>query len=202
MNKTPLLVIPMLFGLALAPAVAGDPLAIGASIPMADASMKSVDGKEINLKSMMQPAGTLVVFTCNHCPFAKKWESRIIELGNDYAAKGIGVVAINAYDPKVAPDDSYEAMQQRAKEKGMEFPYVVDATSGVARAFGATRTPEAFLFDKSGKLVYHGAIDDNADDAAKVEKAYLKSALEAVVNGAPVLVPETKSIGCSIKFRS
>jgi peroxiredoxin len=202
MNRTPLLVIPMLVGLALSPALAGGVLPIGASIPMTDTAMKNVDGKELNLKSIAQPAGTLVVFTCNHCPFAKKWESRIIELGNDYAAKGIGVVAINANDPKVAPDDSYEAMQHRAKEKGMEFPYVVDATSNIARAFGATRTPEAFLFDKNGKLVYHGAIDDNADDSAKVENAYLKLALEAVVKGSPVAVQETKSIGCSIKFRS
>jgi thiol-disulfide isomerase/thioredoxin len=164
--------------------------------------MKNVDGTDVNLKSTMQPARTLVIFTCNHCPFAKKWESRIIELGKEYAGKGIGVVAINANDPKVAPDDSFEAMQTRAKEKGMTFPYVVDSTSDVARAFGATRTPEAFLFDKSGKLVYHGAIDDNADDAAKVEKAYLKLALEAVLNGTAVAEKETKSIGCSIKFRS
>ena len=84
----------------------------------------------------------------------------------------------------------------------MEFPYVVDATSDVARAFGATRTPEVFLFDKAGKLVYHGAVDDSADDAEKVTNAYLKQALDAVLKGAEVAVKETKSIGCTIKFRS
>lgn len=84
----------------------------------------------------------------------------------------------------------------------MEFPYVVDATSNVARAFGATKTPEAFLFDKNMKLVYHGAIDDNGKDPSKIENAYLKLALEAVLSGEPVPVPETKSIGCTIKFRS
>ena len=202
MNRTSLLVLPLVLGLTLAPAAAGGPLAIGASIPMTDAAMKNVDGKDINLKSVSQGAGTLVVFTCNHCPFAKKWESRIVAIGNDYAAKGIGVVAINANDPKLNADDSYESMQRRAKEKGMEFPYVVDATSDVARAFGATRTPEVFLFDKGGKLVYHGAVDDSADDAEKVQNAYLKQALEAVVKGAEVAVKETKSIGCTIKFRS
>jgi len=202
MTRTPLLAIPVLFSLAVSSAAAGGPLPIGAGIPMADVAMKNVDGKELNLKSIVKPAGTLVVFTCNHCPFVKRWESRIIGLGNAYAAQGIGVVAINANDPKAYPDDSFEAMQVRAKEKGMEFPYVVDATSNVARAFGATKTPEAFLFDKDGKLVYHGAIDDNGEDPSKVENAYLKLALAAVLADAEVPVKETKSIGCGIKFRS
>ena len=202
MTRTPLLAIPVLVGLAFSSAVGGGPLPIGATIPMLDVAMKNVDGKELNLKSIVQPAGTLVVFTCNHCPFAKRWESRIIELGNAYAAQGIGVVAINANDPKAYPDDSFEAMQVRAKEKGMEFPYVVDATSNVARAFGATKTPEAFLFDKNGKLVYHGAIDDNGEEPSKVENRYLKLALEAVLAGNEVPVKETKSIGCGIKFRT
>jgi peroxiredoxin len=185
-----------------AAAFAGGALPIGGTMPMTDVKMKNVDGAEIDLAQIQKPAGTLVIFTCNHCPFAKKWETRIVELGNTYQAKGIGVVAINANDPSVAPDDSYPSMQQRAKDRGMQFPYVVDATSGVARAFGATRTPEVFLFDKDGKLVYHGAVDDNGDDAAKVEKAYLKMALDAVVGGTDVAVKETKSIGCTIKFRS
>ena len=109
---------------------------------------------------------------------------------------------MNSNDPKVAAGDSFDGMQVRAKERGMQFPYVVDATSNVARAFGATKTPEAFLFDKDGKLVYHGTIDDNGEDAAKVEKWYLKDALEAVAGGKDVAVKETKSIGCGIKFRS
>lgn len=202
MTRSALLAIPVLVGLAVSSAVGGGPLPIGATIPMLDVAMKNVDGKELNLKSVVQPEGTLVVFTCNHCPYAKRWESRIIELGNAYAAKGIGVVAINANDPVAYPDDSFEAMQVRAKEKGMEFPYVVDATSNVARAFGATKTPEAFLFDKNGKLVYHGAIDDNGEEPSKVENAYLKLALDAVLSGSAVAVKETKSIGCGIKFRS
>jgi thiol-disulfide isomerase/thioredoxin len=202
MTRTPLFAIAVLVVLAVSLTVGGGPLPIGATIPMVDVAMKNVDGKELNLKSIVQPAGTLVVFTCNHCPFAKRWESRIIELGNAYAAKGIGVVAINANDPAAYPEDAYAAMQVRAKEKGMEFPYVVDATSNVARAFGATKTPEAFLFDKNGKLVYHGAIDDNGEEPSKVENAYLKLALEAVLSGKEVAVKETKSIGCGIKFRS
>lgn len=202
MNRKAMLAIPVLLALAASAAVAGGPLAIGSPMPSTDVKMKNVDGTEKTLAQIAKPAGTLVVFTCNHCPFAKAWETRIVELGNTYGAKGIGVVAVNANDPKVAAGDSFEGMQERAKERGMQFPYVVDETSNVARAFGATRTPEAFLFDKDGKLVYHGTIDDNGEDASKVDKRYLKDALEAVTAGKDVAVKETKSIGCSIKFRS
>jgi peroxiredoxin len=189
--------------MAAAPlALAGGPLAIGSAIPEANVKMKNVDGKELTLSDVKGAAGTLVVFTCNHCPFAKGWESRIVELGNAYQAKGIGVVAVNANDPSVAAEDDYDGMVSRAKEKGFAFPYVVDATSGVAKAFGATRTPEAFLFDKDGKLVYHGAIDDNAQEPEKVTAHFLKDALDAVVAGKDVAVKETKSIGCGIKFRT
>ena len=193
-------VLPLL--LAAVPLAHAGALSLGSVIPEAGVKMKNVDGKEMSISDVKGTAGTLVVFTCNHCPFAKMWESRIVELGNAYQAKGIGVIAVNANDPSVAAEDGYDGMVTRAKEKGFAFPYVVDATSGVAKAFGAARTPEAFLFDKEGKLVYHGAVDDNGQDAAKVDKAYLKDALDAVAGGKPVPVAETKSIGCSIKFRS
>src|SRR5262249_55561285 len=132
---------------------------------------------------------------------AKGWEERIVTLGNTYSKKGIGVIAVNSNDPSVAAEDGFEAMQDRAKARGMEFPYVVDATSGVAKAFGATRTPEAFLFDTGGKLVYHGTIDDNMQAPDKVTATYLKDALEAVSSGKEVAVKETKAMGCGIKFR-
>jgi peroxiredoxin len=202
MTRTVLFAIPAAVGFAVSVTLAGGALPIGATMPMADVKMKSVDGKELALADVRKPAGTLVVFTCNHCPFAKMWETRIVDLGNTYAAKGVGVIAVNANDPKVAEEDSFDVMQQRAKDRGMTFPYAVDATSNVARAFGATRTPEAFLFDKDGKLVYHGTIDDNGQEPDKVENAYLKNALEAVLAGRDVPVKETKSIGCGIKFRS
>jgi peroxiredoxin len=195
-----LFVLPLV--LAAATAAHAGALAIGSAIPSADVKMKNVDGKELTLGDVKGASGTLVVFTCNHCPFAKMWESRIVELGNAYQSKGIGVVAVNANDPAVASEDGYDQMVSRAKEKGFAFPYVVDATSGVAKAFGAARTPEAFLFDKDGKLVYHGAVDDNGQEPDKVGKAYLKDALDAVAGGKAVPVAETKSIGCGIKFRS
>lgn len=163
--------------------------------------MKNVDGKEFTLTELAGKKGTLVVFSCNACPWAKKWEGRIASLGNNFAKKGVGVVVINSNDPGVNPEDGYDVMQTRADKLKMKFPYVVDATSDVARTFGATRTPEAFLFDADGKLVYHGTIDDNANDTKAVKARYLETALASVVSGKPVATAETKSMGCGIKFR-
>ncbi len=186
--------------LAIAGAAQAESLKIGDKIPQANTKMKNVDGKEVSIADVAGKNGTLVVFSCNHCPFAKAWESRMVAIGNAAASKGIGAITINSNDPNSYPEDSLAVMQQHAKDKGYQFPYVVDETSDVARAFGASRTPEAFLFDKDGKLVYHGAIDDD-QNAAKVSKNYLQDALAAVVDGKPAPVAETKFIGCSIKYR-
>jgi peroxiredoxin len=177
-------------------------LAIGASIPMADVPMKGVDGKNVTIADVAGKKGTLVVFSCNACPWAMAWEERITAAGNTYTKKGVGVIVINPNDPAKVADDGYEGMKKRAKKLGIKFPYVVDATSDVARAFGATRTPEAFLFDAQGTLVYHGTIDDNAKQPDQVTKRYLEDALQAVSSGQEVSVKETKALGCSIKFRT
>ncbi len=176
-------------------------IALGTDIPMADAKLKNVDGKEVTLAASKGEKGTLVVFTCNACPWAKKWETRIVSLGNEYAKKGVGVVVINPNDPGVNPEDGYDVMQARSKSRGMKFAYAMDGTSDVARAFGATKTPEAFLFDAKGKLVYHGTIDDNADNEKAVKNAYLEDALASVAAGKAVAVAETKALGCGIKWR-
>ena len=186
---------------AVVSASAGMALEIGDAVPSGDVKMRNVDNSEVTLAGAMGPNGLLVVFSCNHCPWVQRWESRIVELGNAYRAKGIGVVAVNSNDTAEYPDDGLEHMQVRAKEKGYGFPYVVDATSDVARAFAASKTPEAFLFDAQGKLVYTGTIDDNAKDASAVTAAYLKDALEAVATGKPVTTAKTKALGCSIKLR-
>src|SRR4029077_11982410 len=114
---------------------------------------------------------------------------------------GVGVIWINANDPTLHEEDGFTETQARAKALGLTFPYVVDETSGVARAFGASVTPEAFLFDAGGKLAYHGTIDDNRKEPDKVKVRYLKDALDAVVTGKAPAVPETKGLGCGIKFR-
>jgi peroxiredoxin len=200
-----LLVLGLAGAAMAAPAHAADPgapLALGSKAPMADTKMTNVDGKKLAIKDVTGKKGTLVVFTCNHCPFAKAWQERIVELGNTYSKKGIGVILINANDPAKYADDDAAGTKDRAKTLGMQFPYVLDDTSRVARAFGATVTPEAFLFGADGKLAYHGTIDDNHQAADKVEKRYLKDALDAVLAGKAPPTTETKSLGCGIKFRS
>jgi len=177
-------------------------LAIGAAIPMAGEKMKNVDGSAIAVADVKGSKGTLVIFTCNACPWAKAWEDRIVALGNEYKGKGIGVIAVNANDPGKVAEDGYDQMKTRAKDKNFGFPYVVDATSNLARAYGATRTPEAFLFDAQGRLVYHGTIDDNAQEPDKVSTRYLSDALAAVTSGKEIAVKETKAMGCGIKFRA
>ena len=200
-----MLVVTALAGLTAA--MAGDmmakgPIAIGSTAPMADAKLKNVDGNMLSIADAKGAKGTLVLFSCNHCPFVIAWEDRIVALGNAAQTAGVGVIQINSNDPSAHAEDGFDEMVTRAKEKGMKFPYVVDGTSGIAKAFGATRTPEAFLFDASGKLVYHGTIDDNAQDADKVKETYLKNAIEAVSSGKTPSVKETKAIGCGIKFRT
>jgi len=200
------MLVVLALGLTASAALAQDdtvtPLAIGSKAPMSDTKMKSAtDGKEYSIASVAGKKGTLVVFTCNHCPWAKAWESRIVALGNDFTKKGVGVITINSNDPSAYAEDDFANMQEKAKADKMAYPYVVDATSNFARAFGASHTPEAYLFDKDGKLVYHGGIDDNAKEPDQVKDKYLEVALTSVVAGKPVAQAETKALGCGIKYR-
>ena len=142
---------------------------------MADAKMKGVDGKEVTVADVAGKKGTLVVFTCNACPWVKKWERRIAEIGNDAREAGHrrGRDQLERPDRRM-PRTATTRCRRARRSAGLKFPYVVDATSDVARAFGATRTPEAFLFDADGKLVYHGTIDDNANEPKEVKQRYLR----------------------------
>jgi len=190
-------------GVAIAQDDAGPAaLALGAGAPQRETSMLGVDGRSFSIAKSAGPKGTLVLFICNHCPWVKAWQGRIAAIGNDALKRGVGVIAINSNDPDALPEDAYAPMQQRAKDVGYRFPYVVDATSDVARAFGATHTPEAFLFDAHGRLVYHGAVDDDARDIAAVKSHWLADAVTAVATGRPVPAAETKALGCGIKLRA
>lgn len=175
-------------------------LSIGDAMPAMDHELEKTDGSKTALSKNKGDKGTLVVFTCNHCPYVKMYQERIAKLGNEYKGKGIGVIAINPNDPAKYPDDGAEAMKERSKKMGMNYPYVVDRGSRLAKAFGASRTPEVYLFDANNKLVYHGTVDDSAKDASKVEKTFLKDALDATVAGKQVKMAETKAVGCGIKF--
>jgi len=191
------------FGLLILAALLAGPaaaLTLGTAIPEATVKMHNVDGRELSIADVKGTQGTLVIFTCNHCPWAKAWEERIVSLGNASQKRGIGVIAINANDPSEHKEDAFDEMVTRAKARDFQFPYVVDSGSKVARAFGAERTPEAYVFDADGKLVYHGTIDDNAEDPSSVKQHFLGDALDAVATGKPVETKETKALGCSIKF--
>ena len=174
---------------------------------VADFTVKNtVSGSPVSLYSLPGASrGAIVVFTCNHCPFAKKYEQRIIDLDKKYASKGFPVLAISSNDPTVAPEDAPNLLASRAKEKGYTFPYAFDATQQVAKTFGATKTPHAFLVSKEGGkwvVKYIGAIDDNTDEPENVKNAYLANAVDAVLAGKPVPVTETKAIGCTIKWKN
>jgi hypothetical protein len=200
------LTLSLAFAAATASVAAANPenstLAIGDAAPMRETRMKSVDGRELSIAEAAGKKGTLVIVICNHCPWVKAWQGRIASVGNDALKKGIGVIAVNPNDPAEYPEDDFDHMKKQSAKAVFKFPYVVDATSDVSRAFGATRTPEAFLFDAEGKLVYHGAVDDNARQEKAVENPWLRQAVDAVANGRAVPVAETKAFGCSVKFRA
>ena len=142
-----------------------------------------------------------VIFSCNHCPYAQAWEGRLIQIQRDYAGRGVQFLLINSNDPAKYPDDSFSSMQRRAQEKRYPFPYLFDETQEVARQYGATRTPEIFLFDERRVLRYHGAPDDNYEDPAAVRQPYLRNAIEALLAGKMPTMAETKPVGCTIKWR-
>jgi peroxiredoxin len=170
-----------------------------------DFNLKNVDGKTVSLSDYSTAKGFIVVFTCNHCPYAKAYEDRIIALDKKYASKGYPVIAINPNDPSKNPDDDFTGMQARAKLKGYTFPYLVDETQETTRAYGATKTPHVYVVQKeAGKYVvrYVGAIDDNYEDASAVKEKYVEDAVDALLANKTVKVKTTKAIGCTIKWKS
>src|SRR4030095_4961629 len=169
-----------------------------------DFKLKNTDGKMVSL-SDYNTKGLIVIFTCNHCPYARAYQQRIEVLDKMYKSKGYPVIAISPNDPTMIPEDSYENMVSYAKEKGMSYPYLFDETQDVARQFGAARTPHVFVLNKTDKgyqVAYIGAIDDNTEDASQVQHKYVEDAVNALLSGKPVPVTETKAIGCTIKWRS
>ena len=169
-----------------------------------DFSLKNIDGRPVSLKDFKDAKGFIVIFTCNHCPFAVAYEDRIIALNKKYSNLGYPVIAINPNDPGRVPDDSYENMIIRAREKGFTFPYLHDATQQTAAAYGAARTPHVFVLkiEDSKRIVkYIGAIDNNSDDASKASSHFVEEAVDALIAGKPVKTTETKAIGCTIKWK-
>ncbi|MEP6513084.1 MAG: thioredoxin family protein [Parafilimonas sp.] len=164
-----------------------------------DFNLKNVDGKMVSLKDYKNVKGYIVIFTCNHCPFAKAYEQRIIDLHKKYAPLGYPVVAINPNNPEIIPEDSYENMQARAQQKNYPFVYLFDEGQLVYPKFGATRTPHVFLLSNDLEVMYIGAIDDNSQNASAVKNKYVENAISALMKGEKPNPAETKAIGCGIK---
>jgi peroxiredoxin len=174
-------------------------IAVGSTAPMLETMMKDVSGGEYSIKKAAGKNGTLVMFSCNTCPYVIKNQQRTKEIMAYAKANNIGVIIINSNEAQRNDADSYASMQSYAKQQGYDFPYVADNGSKVADAYGATRTPEVFLINNNGKIVYKGAIDDNPADASSVKQQFLKQAIDETVAGKPVTVKESKSVGCGIK---
>lgn len=170
-----------------------------------DFTLKNVDGKMVSMKDYKDAKGFIVTFTCNTCPYSVAYEDRIIDLHKKYAPKGYPVIAINPNDVTASPKDSYAHMQQRAKEKKFPFPYLIDETQDITRAYGASRTPHLYIVKKQQdgtfKVAYIGTIDDNSRAPEKVQKKYAEEALDELLAGKKVSQPTTKAIGCTIKWR-
>lgn len=167
----------------------------------ADFKLKATDGKMYSMADYKDAKGFIVVFTCNHCPFAVKYEDRIIDLAKKYKSKGYILLAINPNDPIAQPEDSFDLMKVRAKEKGFTFPYLFDEGQKIYPQYGATKTPHAFLLDKNLVVKYIGAIDDNVEDSSQVKERYLENAIAALESQKEPSPALTKAIGCSIKVK-
>lgn len=174
-------------------------LALGARAP--DFDLPAVDGKRYSLTSFADKHALVVMFSCNHCPYVKDFEGRMVSIQRDYAAKGVQLVAINSNDEKAYPEDSFDAMVKRAKEKGFNFPYLRDQSQKIVEAYGGVCTPHVFAFDSGRVLRYRGRIDDSRDPS-KVTSHDLRNALDDLLRGVAVRVPDTKPFGCSIKWYS
>ena len=174
-------------------------LAIGADLPMGDVKMKDISGKDVSIKDAVKQNGVLVMFSCNTCPYVVKNQQRTLEVAAFAKQNNIGIILLNSNEATRNSDDSYNDMRAYAKNQGYDFFYAVDSDSKIANAFGATRTPELFLFDASGKLQYKGAIDDNPNDAGNVKRVHAREAISELVTGKSVSVKESRSVGCSIK---
>ena len=174
-------------------------LRIGDHAP--DFRLPGVDGKDYSLEDFRDKKVFVVMFSCNHCPTVRAYEDRFVEFQRDHKEKGVVLIAINPNDDKKYPEDSFENMKVRAREKGLNFHYLRDESQRVVKAYGAERTPEVYVFDERRLLRYHGRIDDNVYEPDQVRQRYLRDAVDAVLKKRKVSVEETEPVGCTIKWK-
>ena len=170
------------------------------ALPLSDSEMRTVGGEVVRLADLAGPSGLVLAFWSNSCPWVEGNEARFVGLAQAYLSKGIGFVVVNANDPNAYPDEAPSALAAQARDGKYGFPYLIDAEARLARALGAERTPEIFVFNADLRQVYAGAIDDSPALADKVKTRYLQAALEALLVGQAIAEAQTKSIGCTIKF--
>lgn len=174
-------------------------LKIGSNAPAFN--LPGTDSKNYSLESFKDSKVLVVMFTCNHCPYVRAYEGRLVSLQSLFKDKGVSFVAINSNDEENYPEDNFENMVKRAREKKYNFPYLRDKSQEVAKMFGASYTPEVFVFDGKRVLQYHGRIDDNWQEPDKVTKHNLKESIEAMLLGKPIARANTQAIGCTVKWK-
>lgn len=164
-------------------------------------SLPATDGKGYGPMDFKDKKALVIIFMCNHCPYVQAVIGRLIAIQADYDGKGVQLIGINANDSENYPEDSFEAMQEWVKEKGINFPYLHDESQAVAESYQAQCTPDIYVFDQAKKLAYHGRIDDNWQEEDDVKKQDLRAALDAIIAGESVPEPQHPSMGCSIKWK-
>ena len=199
--KIIVLLITLLFSVWSAP-FQSDPFPIGSRLPNAALKMKDISGKLISLSDLKTNNGLLVIFGSNNCPYMVKTRQRIKDISAYGLKKNIGVVILNSNEGTRINDDSYQAMQQYGAANGYKWPYALDSNNELADAFGASRSPECYLFNGKGILVYHGAIDDSPVDETKILRRHLYEAINEMLSGKDILIKESRSIGCSIERKN
>jgi peroxiredoxin len=174
-------------------------LPLGAQAPLFRA-LPGVDGQSYDLGTFADQQALVIVWHCNHCPYAQAYEQRFIDAAKDYQPRGVGFLAINSNWAPDYPEDSFDKMQERARAHAYPFPYVYDESQEVAEAYGAVCTPHVFVFDRDRRLAYQGRFDGSKDDPAKGRAQELRDALDDLLGGRPVRNPQTTAFGCSVKW--
>lgn len=194
----------LLFAVTIHSIVMAQPRGYTLGDVVADFQLPNIDSRAVSLTDYQKQKGLIVVFTSNHCPFAKAYEERIIALHRQFAPQGFPMLALMSNDPAAYEADSFVQMQVRARDRQYPFPYVLDETQQVARAFGVARTPQAFVLrNQNGQFIveYIGSIDDSPQEADNVRRRYVGEAVASLLAGQPVRTPLTKPIGCGLTWK-
>ena len=174
---------------------------LDSGMPGPEFRLPGVDGHQHGLDDYADQKVVVLSFTCNHCPVAKATEDRLNALQNDYAGRGVALIAISSNETVNHPTDDLPHMIALAKAKGYQFPYLFDETQEVAKAYGAQRTPHFFVLGPDRRVAYTGAIDDSPNDASQAERHYVRDALEALLAGRPISKAKTDPVGCNVKWK-